>query len=84
MQMRSLKQKQMCSGLAGKRWLRVPCSSRRSGFRKRREAAGPSVAAALELVSDLFGELELHQCCTNKGIRKRTVSPGSQSCSVRV
>lgn len=55
----------------------------REWFRKSREAAGPSVAAALQLVSDLFGELELHKCCTNKGIRKLTASPGLQLCSVR-
>lgn len=56
----------------------------RERCRKSREAAGPSVAAALQLVSDLFGELQLHQCCTNKGIRKQTSSPGLQSCSVWV
>lgn len=74
----SIKQQAVCSVLAGSGGCVCRAAPEEQG------AAGPSAAAALPLVSDLFGELELHQPCTNKGIRKQTASPGLQSSSVWV
>lgn len=64
----------------GKRWLRVP----RAPWAPEEQAGSRAAAAAALQLSDLFGELEPHQRCTNKGIRKQTASPGLQSCSLWV